>query len=381
MFRSEGIADRWNERALGPWVATLAALLLVAPGAASAQAPEPEPAATSADSVVVLEADTLVRDDTTNTITAEGNVEARYEGRTLRTKRLIYNLQDHTIRALGGVEIVDPDGTIRYAEEVEVDEQLNTGFSTNFAARIVGGGTTAAMAAVRPSEGRNELRRFVYTACPVCKVEGSDRTKGPTWTLRARSAVQNQNSKMISYRDVVFQFGAIPVIYLPYFSHPDPSSGARSGLLPPDIGTNRRLGGFYQQPYYWRISPSQDLTISPQLNSKVNPLVGFEYRKRFYSGTLRLDGSFAYDQAFDGNGDKFGSKDLRGHLFGSGLFAIDDFWSWGFGVERAADDLYLRRYSIPRETRQSGPYIGDSGRLQNLRAERYFDSCHAVGAR
>lgn len=362
MSRSEGIADRWSERALGPLAATLAALLMVSPGVATAQAPAPPPSASS-DKVVVLEADTLVRDDATNTITAEGNVEARYEGRTLRTKRLIYNLSDHTIRAQGGVEIVDPDGTVRYAEEVEVDEQLNTGFSTNFAARIAGGGTTAAMAAVRPSEGRNELRRFVYTACPICKVEGSDKTRGPTWTLRARSAVQNQNSKMISYRDVVFQFGPIPVVYLPYFSHPDPSSGARSGLLPPDIGTSRRLGAFYQQPYYWRISPSQDLTVSPQFNSKVNPLVGLEYRKRFYSGTLRLDGSLAYDQDFDGNGHKFGNTDLRGHIFGSGLFQIDDFWTWGFGAERAADDLYLRRYDIPRETRQSGPYIGDNTRL------------------
>ena len=361
MFRSEGIADRWNERASGPWAATLAALLMVSAGAGTAAAQEP--AAASSDSVVVLEADTLVRDDATDTITAEGNVEARYEGRTLRTKRLVYNLRDHTIRAQGGVEIVDPDGTVRYAEEIEVDEQLNTGFSTGFAARMAGGGTMAAAAAVRPSEGRNELRRFVYTACPICKVEGSDKTKGPTWTLRARSAVQNQNSKMISYRDVVFQFGPIPVIYLPYFAHPDPTSGPRSGFLPPDIGTSRRLGGFYEQPYHWQISPYQDLTISPQLNSKVNPLVGLQYRKRFYSGNLRLEGSFAFDQDFDGNGVKFGNEQLRGNLFGSGLFEINDFWSWGFGVERAADDLYLRRYDISRESRPSGPYIGDNSRL------------------
>lgn len=366
MSRSEGIADRWEDRApapvwTGPWAAPLAALLLASTSAGIAVAQEP--AVTAADSVVVLEADSIVRDDEADTITAEGNVEARYEGRVLRTKRLIYNLRDNTIRAQGGVEIIDPDGSVRYADEIEVDEKLNTGYSTNFGARIAGGGTLAAASAVRPSEGRNELQRFVYTACPICKVEGTDKTRGPTWTLRARSAVQNQNSKMISYRDVVFQFGSIPVIYLPYFAHPDPSSGPRSGLLPPDIGSSRRLGGYYEQPIHWQISPFQDLTVAPQFNSKVNPLLGLQYRKRFYSGDLRLEGSVSYDQDFDGNGEKFGNEDVRGHIFGSGLFQIDDFWSWGFGVERSADDFYLRRYDIDREIRPRGPYVGENGRL------------------
>lgn len=361
MSRSEGIADRWTDRAPAPWAAPLAALFLVSAGAGAAAAQEP--AAAASDPFVVLEADSLIRDDEAETITAEGNVEARFEGRVLRTKRLVYNLRDHTIRAQGGVEVIDPDGTVRYADELEVDEQLNTGFSTNFGAKIAGGGTLAAAAAVRPSEGRNELRRFIYTACPICKVEGSDKTKGPTWTLRARSAVQNQTSKMISYRDVVFQFGPVPVIYLPYFSHPDPSSGPRSGLLPPDIGSSRRVGAYYEQPIHWQISPFQDLTVSPQFNSKVNPLLSLQYRKRFYSGDLRLEGSGSYDQEFDGNGEKFGDENFRGHIFGSGQFLINDFFSWGFGVERAADDFYLRRYDIDRDIRPRGPYVGENGRL------------------
>lgn len=363
MSRPEGIAERWTERASGPWAATLAALFLVSAGAGAAAAQEPAQPPAADQPLVVLEADKLVRDDEAETITAEGNVEARYEGRVLRTKRLVYNLREQTIRAQGGVEIIDPDGTVRYADEIEVDEQLNTGFSTGFAARLAGGGTTVAAAAIRPSEGRNELRRFVYTACPICKADGANRGRGPTWTLRARSAVQDQNSQMISYRDVVFQFGPVPVIYLPYFSHPDPSSGPRSGFLPPDIGTSRRVGGFYEQPYHWQISPFQDLTIAPQFNTKVNPLVGLQYRKRFFSGDVRIEGSLSYDQNFDGNGEKFGNEDLRGHIYGSGLFDISSFWSWGFGVERTSDDLYLRRYDIERRSRPRGPYVGDQSRL------------------
>jgi LPS-assembly protein len=363
MSRAGEVADRWFDRAPGPWAAAFAAILLAAAGStAAAQEPALPAPVTSDQPVVVLEADTLVKDDASQTITAEGNVEARYQGRTLRTKRLVYNLRDNTIRAQGGVEIIDPDGTVRYADEVEVDERLDTGVATGFGARIAGGGTAAAASAVRPSAGVNQLQRVIYTACPICKVEGG-KTKGPTWTLRARSATQNQNTKMISYRDVVVQFGGVPVIYLPYFAHPDPSSGPRSGLLPPDIGSNRRLGAFYQQPIHWAISPFQDLTVAPRVHANVNPILGLQYRKRFYSGDLRLEGSASFDQDFDGEGNKFGEESLRGHLFGNGLFKIDDFWSWGFGVERAADDLYLRRYDLDGESRARGPIVGDNLRL------------------
>lgn len=362
MSRSEEVADRWMDRLPGTLAAALAALTVCGvSSAALAQEPVVVP---SDQSSVILEADTLVNDEPNQTITAEGNVEVRYKGRTLRTKRLIYNLKDNSIRAQGGVQIIDPDGTVRYAEEFEVDDELNTGFATKFGARIKGGGTASAQSAVRVVEGRNELRRVIYTACPVCetKPDGS-KTGAPTWTLRARRAVQDQNSKMISYRDVVLQVGSVPIVYLPYFSHPDPSSGPRSGFMAPSLGANRRLGTYYQQPYYWRISPSQDLTIAPRVHENVNPLIELEYRKRFYSGQMNLAASFAYDQDFTGDGTKFGDKNIRGHVFGDGQFRVDDFWSWGFGIERASDDLYLRRYDIDGEAKQRGPYVGDGFRL------------------
>ncbi len=37
-----------------------------------------------------MEADNLTRDDKTGVTTAEGHVEIRYEGRTIRADRLVY---------------------------------------------------------------------------------------------------------------------------------------------------------------------------------------------------------------------------------------------------------------------------------------------------
>lgn len=339
-------------------LAVVAAALFAAAGAAHGQeAPSPG----EAGAFVVLEADSLVRDAEKGQIIAEGGVEARYGDRTLRAQKVIYDQTDRTIRAQGQVEIIDADGAVRYGDEVQVDEQLNAGVVQGFSARLGNGATMAANGAVREADGETRLIRVVYSACPVC-TDGKD-AKGPTWTLRARRAVQDPDAKMIRYEGMALQFGPAPVLYLPYFSHPDPSAGRRSGLLTPDLGSSDRLGIFYQQPYYWAISPSQDLTASVQAHGKVNPLLGLEYRKRFWSGSVSLVGSVTDEQDFDGEGEGFGDRSVRGHLYGAGDFQISDYWRWGFGVERASDDTYLFRYDIGQTAQDRGPFVGTASRL------------------
>ncbi len=366
MSRSDEAADRRDESAAHVWAAAAAIVVVWLPATGQAQSPAqpiPEPNAqidqAQAGPAVLLEADELVNDEAAGTITATGNVEARYEGRTLRADRVVYDLKKRTVRAQGRVEILDADGTVRFAEDVEVDEALNAGVATQFSARIPGGGTAAAASAITRPDGVNQLNRVVYTACPVCK-EGEG---GPTWRLRARKASQNPNTDMISYRDVVIQVHGVPVIYLPYFAHPDPSAGRKSGFLAPDLGNNRRLGTFYEQPYYWALSPYQDLTVSPQFHSNVNPLLNLSYRKRFYSGAVSFEGGLTYESDFDNDGERFGQDALRSHVFGQGAFRINDYWDWGFNVARASDDLYIKRYDIAGDAPRQGRISSDLSRL------------------
>lgn len=307
---------------------------------------------------VILDADQIFVDEAENKVIAEGNVEAEYEGRLMRADRLVYDRTNDKVRATGNVIIIDPDGTERFAEEIETDSNLSDGYAIGFSTRIPNGGTATAESAIRTSEGYNALEKVVYTACELCE---GDTT--PTWALRARKAVLDQEDKMISYQDAVLEIGGIPVIYLPYFAHPDPNSGRRSGLLIPDFGTSSKLGAFYQQPYYWAISPSQDLTISPQINASVNPLLEMEYRKRFWSGEFKTNFSFTNERDFDSDGEKFGEKEWRGHIFADGEFDITQNWKWGFGIEQVSDDLYTRRYDIDGENDERGIYDGQPRRL------------------
>lgn len=330
------------------------ALGIAAPAAAA------QDARTQAQSgEITLEADDIINDDANKRLIAQGNVVASYEGRLMRADRVIYDLANHRVHAIGNVQIFDPDGSRRFADEIEADESLNDGYATNFSTILPTGAVAMARSAVRTANGVNALDKAIYTSCQVC--EDGDGT--PTWALRARRAVLDQNTQMISYQDAVLEVAGVPVFYMPYFTHPDPNSERRSGLLPPDFGTSSKLGLFYQQPYYWTLSPSSDITISPALFANARPLLAIDYRKRFWSGEIRIDASATHEREFDSDGVKFGDDTWRSHIFTEGRFAINSQWQWGFGAERMSDDLYTRRYDISGEGEKRGLYDSQPRRL------------------
>ncbi len=339
------------------------ALVSAVPAAAFAQetqgsrATSPDAEATDID--VQMEADVIINDDANNALIAEGNVVAVYEDRTLRADRVVYNLTTRRVYASGNVQIFDADGTQQFADEVDVDETLGDGYASNFSTRLPAGAVAIARSAIRQADGVNALDKVIYTACPVCEESGGT----PTWSLRARRAILDQNSQMISYRDAVLEIAGVPVFYLPYFTHPDPNSERRSGLLVPRFGTSSSLGAFYQQPYHQVLSPSSDITVSPALYSNVNPLLAIDYRKRFYSGQLRIEASATNEREFDSDGEKFGDSEWRSHIYAQGRFAANETWDWGFGLERASEDLYTRRYRIDGEGDQRGIYSSQPRRL------------------
>ena len=324
----------------------------ITPGASAEAATE-----TPSESVI-LEADRVYEISGENSIVAEGNVEALYQGRTLRADKLVFNRTTEKVRAIGNVIVTDPDGVQQFADEMEVGTTLSDGYAIGFSARLAEGAIVAANSAVRRTDGINALEQMVYTSCEVCETD-----KTPTWSIRARRAVLDQNSQMISYRDAVVEVAGIPVFYLPYLAHPDPNSERRSGLLIPDVGVSSKVGTFYKQPYYWAISDSSEVTIAPLLSENVNPVLNVDFKKRFYSGAIRIDASATNEADFDGDGNLFGEKQFRGHVYANGAFAITPEWLWGFAVESQTDDLYDRRYDIDGQTDKRGLYQNQPRRL------------------
>lgn len=307
---------------------------------------------------VYLEADTVNDLTGGEGYLARGNVRVRQGDRTLFADELEYRPADSQIIARGNVIFFGQGEHAQHADEMVFDTALNTGLALGFAAMLENQGRVAAATAVRRADGSLQANDAYYTACPMCETGDGE----PTWRIRASEVVRDVDNQMVYYKDAQIEMMGVPVFYAPAFSHADPSSERRSGLLFPGFGVSSRLGVSYQQPYYWAISPSQDLIIAPRVMSNVNPLLYGEYRKRFWSGQLEFEGSYTNEQDIDGDGNKFGESHNRWHIFGGGRFDITDDWRWGFTVQGASDELNLRRYDFSEQDKDRGAPLNTTNR-------------------
>ena len=157
--------------------------------------------------------------DKNGVTTAEGNVEIRYEDRTLRADRLVYKeapppppglppAHDHdapaqgVIRAFGHVQVIHDDGGVEYADQMTLDDKMQAAVAMGFSARLKDKHTNqniliAGASAVRRSEDIQELNKAIYTPCPVCV---GDQPKEPTWSITADRVVEDKIHHLIYYR-------------------------------------------------------------------------------------------------------------------------------------------------------------------------------------
>lgn len=292
-----------------------------------------------------LDAAELIEDRARGLYIARGAVRMRSDERIVLADEITYDPALGRIIATGSVEIHEPGRPAQLADHVELDDDMREGFARGFATLLENNGRTAAALALRRADGGVELSDAYYTACDLCE----DGSREPTWRLRADQVTQDVGADMIRYRNVRLEVRGVPVLYSPAFAHADPSVERKSGFLAPVLDVSNRLGLSWQQPYFWAISPSQDLVIAPRVMTEVSPLLELEWRKRFWSGELRVQTAATHEREFDRDGP-FGDRDLRGHVFAVGEFDITRHWRWGFGAQAVTGgDLFLRRYGYSEE--------------------------------
>ena len=307
-----------------------------------------------------LESDLLIRDDKSEMLTARGSVEARYQGRTLRAEEVIYDTKAGVITAKGKVQLINADGTAQFADEMTLDKDLKAGFALGFAARLDKNVKIAAVSAVRRNENIQELNQAIYTPCEVCAEKPT-----PTWSVAADKVVQDRDRQLVYYRNAIIRLWGAPLMYLPVFWHPDPQATRSSGFLTPKLGASKRRGLSYQQPYLQVISPSQDIVLSPQINSSVNPFLNVHWRKRFYSGSAEIRAGYTYEKDIDNRGERFGEATSRSYILAKGQFDIDTKWKWGFSAERTSDKLLFDNYTINDVYQQRGLFTSEDRRLSS----------------
>lgn len=293
----------------------------------------------------MLQADDISYDQKAKTVTASGHVEVAYDKQVLRADKIVYHQDTGVVRAEGNVRIHQPSGDVLFAKESELTSNMAQGFVDQVSILFKDGSRMAA-ADAQLYEGRYLIAdRGLYTACDVCK---NDPSKPPLWQIKAKRVTDDNVKKDVIYRDATVEFAGIPLLYTPYFAHPEPSVKQRQGFLTPAGGNSKNLGIFTRVPYYFVFSPSSDLTFSPTFSEEDNGQLALTWRQRFDRANMKWNGSFTYTDLISDQGIDKG-KQGRGHLFGDVLYNFDNQWRAGGKIALTTDKSYLSRYSISHE--------------------------------
>ena len=297
---------------------------------------------------VDISADQMSRDQGADTVSASGDVMIVQAGRILRADDVVYDLSGDEVTASGHVVLNEESGDIHLADEAAYKNRLKDGRVENLRTVLNDGSRFTASHGEIENGTRTVMDDATYTPCEPCK-ENPDRA--PVWGIRASEVEHDQEDHRVTYRNARFEALGVPIAYTPYFSHPDGTIKQKSGFLSPAGGFNSELGLFVENNYYWAIAPDQDLTVGALVMTEQAPLGLLEYRKRWADAALTLSGGLTYSNRTDRTGgiDVSVDDELRGHVFGEGVWNINDKWRTGVNINYASDDQYMRTYDFTND--------------------------------
>ena len=327
----------------------LAMTAILAAPAFAQQAPPPPPASATAAETIGFAADTVNYDDVADTITASGNVELEREAWRLKADQVVWNRATGRVIASGNVALTSPQGDIAYGDSVELTDTLRDGIVENLLVVFTEGGRLAAVRGERLANGDMTLDRATYSPCPIESADGCPRD--PSWQVHAARVYYDRARNRVRYRGARIELFGIPLVPLPGLSHPV-GGGAGSGFLVPDFRVDRTNGAEIALPYYLRLGPNRDLTLTPHIYSNAAPMAEAELRGLTGTGAWQVQGFATYSQRVPvGTVGATGRDDFRGYLDANAGFQFDPRWSLSASGRIATDRTFLRRYDISRDDR------------------------------
>lgn len=301
-------------------------------------------AADDPDARMLLEANELIYDFDNDVVSAEGDVEMYYQGYTLESDRVIYDQNTQRVFAQGNVRITEPDGNVVYADNVELTDDFREGFLQQLVVMTTEDSHFAAVSAERIEDNVTIFTQGIYTACEPCQ---SEEPHAPAWQIKAARIIHDQEEQVVYYEDASFELFGMPIAYVPYFSHPDPTVDRQSGFLAPEVGHSSKLGASVKVPYFFALAPNYDLTVASTGFTKQGGMGEFEWRHRLERGSYIVQGAGIHQL----NPEEFpegspSDRKWRGFIRTAGEFEINDFWSWGFDGRLTTDPSFQRQYDF-----------------------------------
>jgi len=232
---------------------------------------------------VEVDADSMEYAEAERKIIAKGNVRVVMENRSLFADEVAVDLDDQVVVATGHVLLMEGLNRLE-GDRIEYNYGTNLGVITNGRAFLTPGVTFSGVEIRREGERQYRVRDARFTTCRLCQPE----PQALDWEFRADEATVYQDEFLISRNTSLWVMG-IPALFSPIGGFP--IGPRRTGFLIPRFAYGNSDGFVVKQPFFWAISPSQDLTLTGIYRTKR----GFE-----------LPGDYRYILAEDSRGELTG---------------------------------------------------------------------------
>jgi LPS-assembly protein len=322
-------------------------------------------AAPAAEPVIDFSAATVNYDSDADVVTAIGDVILVRDGYQLRADTIIWDRKTGEVTAQGNIRSIGPKGDVAYGDSIKLTDSLRDGVVQNLLLVMADGGRLAAQRGTR-SDGILELDYAAYTPCAVERADGCP--KRPSWQVKAVKVRFDPVKKRVTYQGARIELFGLPVIPLPFLSHPAEST-ADSGFLVPDIGYSRNNGAEIELPYYWRLAPNRDIIFSATAFSKVAPLAQARFRSLEKKGAIELAAYGTYSSRIStaSGASNQANRRFRGYIDGASKFQLDPNWSVTGSLRLSTDRTFLRRYDISNDDR-----LRNTVRAERIDSNSYF---------
>jgi len=304
-------------------------------------------AATDKKSPMVVEAASVVYDDKAKSVTAEGDAQIYYKGKTLEADRVTYFKETGRVLAEGAVKLTDTDGSVTHADKMELTGDFKQGFVDTVRADTKEKTHLSATRSEKIDADTTVFEKGSYSACPSC-AEHPERP--PLWRLRAEKIIHKNQEQMLYYEHAWFELYGVPIAYIPFMSTADPSVTRQSGFLAPRIVYRSTTGIGIGLPYFWAIAPNMDVTLTPTFLTQQGAFGDIQFRHRLENGYYQIEASGIHqknDEAFAAQ--PWGSGDItnRGEVQTQGAIWLSQQWKFGWDILRVSDKWFLNDYGLP----------------------------------
>ena len=197
--------------------------------------------------------------------TLDGDVVVTYGGYRVEADHIDYDTATGEINATGHLKVTGgPNQEVITASRGTINLTTETGRFYDVAGSV----------GVKTSPGQKRIyvssNPFLFTGQEVVKTGPREyeifygtltscQLAHPDWILTA--ALFKVNSEQASAKNSVFHLINIPLLYLPYVTHPVDTGGRQSGFMIPNPGNSSTKGLSLGEEYYWAINRSMDLRV------------------------------------------------------------------------------------------------------------------------